>query len=771
MTKAVFISLGLILLLAPAARLSAQTSATDMAVNEGVIRQANTILLRQKLAAASAAASRGDLAGAAKDYDEAYTLVTEIGSGVDAEAAQTVSGLAATRLQLARRAQANGDLHEADTEVSRVLRVDPKNPAALAFKKQNDQMLLAMRGRTPDAVTLEKIPAITNQKIQAGTLVQDGKLLYEMGKIEEADVKFKEALKLDPNVPGALYYLKLTQQADYARQERAHTVMSGQRIIDVEKAWESPNPDTTLPTPNPYARTNLIFTGTGRQAIISKLDRIRLDSVMYDGLPLSEVVRNLSEQSKLRDPDHKGINFLINPNGETTVETEAPAQVTGLGGVGGVGGGFGARGGGAFGNPNFGAANGGQQIDPATGLPIAQGAGAGEPPVDINNVIIKINPALTDIRLADVLDAICEVADHPIKYSIEDYAIVFAAKGKETPTLYSRHFRIDPNTFQQGLQAVSAESFGENDNTSSSGGGGSTGGGGGGGGGGSGSGQNNTGAVVPIVNVAPGSAGLRNQGTGGGGGGIGGGSGGGGGGGGANGANGINNNGGLDYVTVPTQTMTVSQQAILFFSTLGVNLNANGKSLFFNDRLGELFVRASSQDLDTIENAIEVLNRVAPQVHIKARFIEILEENDKSLGFDWYLGNYVNGKVIANGGSAPSLGTPQTSANPLGTFPGNTPANQIAGSANDQLVTGGLRNPLAAPALTTITGIMTDPNFRVVINALEQSSGAETLAEPEVVTTSGRQTQMRATALQSIVTSFSFQQGTAATTTGTGGTQ
>lgn len=192
-----------------------------------------------------------------------------------------------------------------------------------------------------------------------------------------------------------------------------------------------------------------------------------------------------------------------------------------------------------------------------------------------------------------------------------------------------------------------------------------------------------------------------------------------------------------------------------------------GKSLFFNDRLGELFVRATQQDLDTIENAIEVLNRVAPQIHIKSRFIEIDQGNQSALGFDWYLGNYVNGKVVANGGSAPSLNVPVSSANPLGTFPGNTTASQIAGSSTDQNITSGLRNPLNAPALTTITGIMTDPNFRVVINALQQSTGSETLGEPEVVTTSGRQTEMRATQLITVVTGVNFQQGTAATTTGT----
>jgi len=67
---------------------------------------------------------------------------------------------------------------------------------------------------------------------------------------------------------------------------------------------------------------------------------------------------------------------------------------------------------------------------------------------------------------------------------------------------------------------------------------------------------------------------------------------------------------------------------------------------------------------------------------------------------------------------------------------------------------------------------MTDPNFRVVLHALQQRTGFETLAEPEVVTTSGRQTQMRATQIIQIVTGFTFQQGASGVQqTPTGGTQ
>ena len=122
--------------------------------------------------------------------------------------------------------------------------------------------------------------------------------------------------------------------------------------------------------------------------------------------------------------------------------------------------------------------------------------------------------------------------------------------------------------------------------------------------------------------------------------------------------------------------------------------------------------------------------------------------------------------VVGTGGSSGSLTTPVTAANPLGVFPGSTAASEVAGSANDQLLTQGLRNSLNAPTLGTITGILTNPNFQVALQALEQRTGVEELAEPEAVTISGRQTQMRATTLISVVTSFSFQAAPAATTTG-----
>ena len=144
------------------------------------------------------------------------------------------------------------------------------------------------------------------------------------------------------------------------------------------------------------------------------------------------------------------------------------------------------------------------------------------------------------------------------------------------------------------------------------------------------------------------------------------------------------------------ETNNVSQMASILLSTIGVDLNVPGKSVFFNDGLGELFVRATATDLDTVETALEAFTAAAPQVHIKARFLEV-------------------------------------------------PKESLA-----------LLQPF--PELTNGVTILSAVSFRKLFQTLESNPGTLTLAEPEVVTTSGRQTQMRATTLHTIITNFVFQE-------------
>jgi general secretion pathway protein D len=204
-------------------------------------------------------------------------------------------------------------------------------------------------------------------------------------------------------------------------------------------------------------------------------------------------------------------------------------------------------------------------------------------------------------------------------------------------------------------------------------------------------------------------------------------------------------------VTRTNLTLDVQDTVRNFFTAAGVNMLPPNQ-IYFNDRNGKLMVRATSAELDVVQKAIEVLNAAPPQVTIEAKFVEMSQNDSKAFGFDWLLGNTLlrNGSLGLSGGTAPSYNGNPTLANPGGVFPGefgvpSIPINALA----DQVITGGLRN--SAPAVATLTGILTEPQFRVVIHALEQRDGADLLAAPSATTLSGRQTQMQAVEVRSIV--------------------
>ena len=747
MIKAAIVSLSLTLLLATVPAAQAQTPEQD-AINRAVYIEAARITMRQKLEDAHAAQARHDLAAASASYDGAWTLATQVGpANVPDEARQIQAGLAEVRLKLARDAQAAGDLREADANVRVVLRADPSNPEAIAFERANSKLLEEQKGRMPSQEAQSRIPIIAQDHTQAGTLVQDGKLFLEMGRLDEAEAKLNAAVKIDPQNQAAYYYLNLVTEARFQESLNKRDVASRKGLTDVEQEWAMPPKGELLPKPNPYNRTNLIYTSKGRQNIYRKLELIHLDSVSYQGLPLGEVVKNLSDEAKRRDPEKRGINFIINPN--------APPAATPTPGAFGAPGGFGAPGAGA--------------IDPATGLPVATAAPTEN--VDVSAVSVKIDPPITDLRLADVLDAIIKVADKPIKYSVEDYAVVFSLKSQDAAPLFVRVIKVDPNTFLQGLESVTGFDWGAIAQASNSGGGGGGGGGGGlsgGGGGLSGGGGGVSGGggsgilTIPRVNIAGSTGGQGGQqqgqnvqlGAPGGGGGLGAG-------GAAGGSTATLTGAGVKAVTRIYDTASINTLVRQFFVAMGVDLTPP-KNLFFNDREGSLVVRATMQDLDIIETAIQVLNIAPPQVNIKTKFLEVSQNDNRALGFDWYLGNVLmnNGSMGFQGGTAPSFSGAPSPANPSGIFP----TSGILPAGSDSLVTSGLRNTLNAPALGTFTGILTDPQFRVVIKALEQRDGADLLSESSVTTLSGRQTEVQVVDLRTIVIGTSANQ-----TTGGGG--
>src|SRR5262249_42393948 len=236
---------------------------------------------------------------------------------------------------------------------------------------------------------MDRIPESKQDAIATSTLVQDGRMLIEMGKLDEAEAKLQQAVKRNPEDRNAFYYLALIKEARYSQEARKREISTKHALVEVEKSWNATTIRERLPSPNPWTATNLVYTSTGRQRIYQKLDKITLNEVLYDGLPLSEVVRDLSEQARKRDPDQRGLNIIINSH----VDVPAPT---------------GQQGG----------------IAPTTGAPLP--AAPATERVNLNDVIIRLH--LRDVRLIEVIDAIAKVAESALKYSVEDYAVVFTQR-------------------------------------------------------------------------------------------------------------------------------------------------------------------------------------------------------------------------------------------------------------------------------------------------------------------------------------------------------
>jgi hypothetical protein len=224
----------------------------------------------------------------------------------------------------------------------------------------------------------------------------------------------------------------------------------------------------------------------------------------------------------------------------------------------------------------------------------------------------------------------------------------------------------------------------------------------------------------------------------------------------------VEGSGMITGVTITNNAAGIQQAVRDFFTANGLDFSpTSGKSIFFNERQGTLTVRATLQDLDVIEAAVQTLNVQPAMVNIRSKFADIGQDDNRALGFDWLLGNFLmgGGALGASGGTAPSYQGIPTRANPSGVFPGSsagTTPTTTAPSQTDQSLTQGIRN--SAPALGTLTGILTDPQFRFVIHAIDQRSGTELLAAPDITTLSGQQAQIRATDIKTIIINYDFSQ-------------
>lgn len=200
----------------------------------------------------------------------------------------------------------------------------------------------------------------------------------------------------------------------------------------------------------------------------------------------------------------------------------------------------------------------------------------------------------------------------------------------------------------------------------------------------------------------------------------------------------------------PASGLLARQNALEILKSQGI-LFPEGATAVFNKVTSQLIVKNTQPNLDLVEAFVDsIIGRVTKQVYITSKFVEVTQKNTDELGFDWLLGG-AGSDIEVGGGTAGNSGVRSTFTGTLGTMVGAgavAPVTQglrsgsraIRGDSIDSLF-----NPTdagadtVAPGVLSVAGILTNPQFGVVVRALAQRKGVDLMSAPSVTTKGGQQ--------------------------------
>ena len=181
---------------------------------------------------------------------------------------------------------------------------------------------------------------------------------------------------------------------------------------------------------------------------------------------------------------------------------------------------------------------------------------------------------------------------------------------------------------------------------------------------------------------------------------------------------------------------------------------------------GVLIVTNTPTELDKVEQLVDASTKRQPkQVKITTKFVEISQENNDELGFDWIVGPFSansSGTVIGAGGT-PGNGAPRTGADISGPpIPGvpfldesavtNTlnSGNRSGEFAVDRnSIDAILNNPNrsvqknhVAPGIMSLTGLFSDGQVKMIMRGLSQKKGIDLMTAPSITAKSGQKAKI-----------------------------
>ena len=508
-------------------------------------------------------------------------------------------------------------------------------------------------------------------------LLADADGYYNSGRYDLAHKKYEQVLALDPYNVAARRGEEKLDNAKYHYAEDAYNETRARQLWQVEKGWEEPV--------HQYGRVvgalgeafQRDATGTARMT--NKLNTIIIPKIEFRDASIREAIDFIRQQAAANDPStdgKKGVDIVLRlvPLGQVA-PPPIPVEAAAV-----------------VTSPTSPAATtpeGTATAGPAAPLParpVVAPAVVAAPAISPASARITIS--LNEIPLGEALRYIASQAG--LKVKIEPYAVSIIPISEQSNDLITKEYRVPPGfistSVNVGVSALSQGAY--------------------------------TKAPGATAVVAPAGTAKDTQ----------------------------ESTGGHQLINREGAREFLEAQGVPF---------PPGSSANFLPQSSRLIVRNTADNLELVDALVEQASVAGPkQVEIESKFVEITQNNLKELGFDWLLGQFNIGggsnKLVGVGGTSgtsPGLSSGDfpvhdANGNPIGQNPvtaGNRSGNlAISANAIDALLFPTAGASSLAPGIFGLAGVVTDPQFQVVIRALNQKKGVDLLSAPRVTTKSGQ---------------------------------
>ena len=208
-------------------------------------------------------------------------------------------------------------------------------------------------------------------------------------------------------------------------------------------------------------------------------------------------------------------------------------------------------------------------------------------------------------------------------------------------------------------------------------------------------------------------------------------------------------------------TLTARKPILDLLKAAGINFPDGSSATLSNS--GVLLVTNTPSELDKVEQLVQTLNTAPKQVKITTKFVEISQENNDELGFDWIVNPFgLSNTVFASGGTIGNQGG-RTGADFISPISGTsidgipaTPTQFAENNVGNGLRSGDqainrnsidaiLNNPSrtaqranVAPGIMALTGLFTDGQVQLIMRGLAQKKGTDLMTAPSVTAKSGQ---------------------------------